>query len=276
LAVTSSDAVVVVTGAGGMGPAVAHRIGIGATVFLADLDDQALESAARSLSANGYDVVSHVVDVSRKDSVEALATDAAARGSVTAVVHTAGVSPVQAPVEAIMRVDLLGTALMLDAFGEVMSPGGAGVFISSMAGTMASLDPDFELRLATTPTCELLDLAELSAGVISDSGTAYAVAKRANQLRVRAASLSWGRRGARVNSISPGVIATPMGASELDGPHGEIMRAMIAASGTGRIGTPEDIAGAVEFLLGPNAGFITGTDLLVDGGVIASLRTPQS
>jgi len=157
-----------------------------------------------------------------------------------------------------------------------MSLGGAGVFISSMAGTMASLDPDFERRLATTPTDELLDLAELSADVIADSGTAYAVAKRANQLRVQAASLSWGRRGARVNSISPGVISTPMGASELDGPHGEIMRAMIAASGTGRVGTPEDIAGAVEFLLGRDASFVTGTDLLVDGGVIASLRTPQS
>src|SRR5437016_3010488 len=115
-----------------MGVAVAHRIGMGATVILADLDDQALESAVQSLSAPGHDVVIHVVDVSRKDAVEALAAAAAARGSVTGVVHTAGVSPVQAPVEAIMRVDLLGTALMLDAFGKVMSPGGAGVFISSM------------------------------------------------------------------------------------------------------------------------------------------------
>jgi NAD(P)-dependent dehydrogenase (short-subunit alcohol dehydrogenase family) len=195
---------------------------------------------------------------------------------VTAVVHTAGVSPVQASVDAIMRVDLLGTALMLDAFGDVIGHGGAGVFISSMAGTMAALDPDFEVRLATTPTGQLLALAELSAGAISDSGTAYAIAKRANQVRVRAASLSWGRRGARVNSISPGVISTPMGAAELDGPHGEIMRAMIAASGTGRIGTPEDIAGAAIFLIGSDAGFITGTDLLVDGGVIASVLTPRA
>jgi NAD(P)-dependent dehydrogenase (short-subunit alcohol dehydrogenase family) len=186
------------------------------------------------------------------------------------------VSPVQASVDAIMRVDLLGTALMLDAFGEVISPGGAGVFIASMAGTMASLDPDFEARLATTPTDQLLALGGLSGGAVMDPGTAYAVAKRANQLRVRAASLLWGRRGARVNSLSPGIIATSMGAAELDGPHGEIMRAMIAASGTGRIGTPEDIAGAVNFLIGDDAGFITGTDLLVDGGVIASLRTPHS
>ena len=273
---TGSDAVVVVTGAGGMGCAVAHRIGIGTTVILADCDEQLLETAAAALTKTGFNVVSLVVDVSRKDSVEALAADAAARGSVTAVVHTAGVSPVQAPVEAIMRVDLLGTALMLDAFGDVISRGGAGVFISSMAGTMASLDPDVELRLATTPTDQLLELGELSADAISDSGTAYAVAKRANQVRVRAASLSWGKRGARVNSLSPGIISTPMGAAELDGPHGEIMRAMIEASGTGRIGTPDDIAGAVDFLIGNDAGFITGTDLLVDGGVIAALRNPPS
>jgi NAD(P)-dependent dehydrogenase (short-subunit alcohol dehydrogenase family) len=183
---------------------------------------------------------------------------------------------VQATVDAIMRVDLLGTALVLDAFGEVIASGGAGVFISSMAGTMASLDPDFERRLATTPTDELLELPGLSRKAISDAGAAYAVAKRANQVRVQAASLAWGRRGARVNSLSPGVVATSMGEAELDGPHGEIMRAMIAASGTGRIGMPDDIAGAVAFLVGADAGFITGTDLLVDGGAIAALRNPAS
>jgi NAD(P)-dependent dehydrogenase (short-subunit alcohol dehydrogenase family) len=274
--VAGSDAVVVVTGAGGMGCAVARRIGMGATVILADCNEQLLGTAAKSLTATGYDVVSRVVDVSQKDSVEALAADAAARGAVAAVVHTAGVSPVQASVDAIMRVDLLGAALMLDAFGEVIGPGGAGVFVSSMAGTIAALDPDFEVRLATSPTDQLLELAELSAGAISDSGTAYAVAKRANQVRVRAASLSWGQRGARVNSLSPGIISTPMGAAELDGPHGEIMRAMIAASGTGRIGSPEDIAGVVDFLVGSDAAFVTGTDLLVDGGVVAALRTPHA
>jgi NAD(P)-dependent dehydrogenase (short-subunit alcohol dehydrogenase family) len=268
--------VVVVVGAGGMGCAVARRIGAGSTVVLADVNEQSLEPAARALRADGYDVVSRAIDVSRKDSVEVLAADAAARGSVAAVVHTAGVSPVQATVDAILRVDLLGTALVLDAFGEVIGSGGAGVFISSMAGTMASLDAGFELRLATTPADLLLELPELSADAISESGTAYAVAKRANQVRVQAASRSWGRRGARVNSLSPGVIATSMGEAELDGPHGEIMRAMIAASGTGRIGTPDDIAGAVAFLLGDDAAFITGTDLLVDGGVIAALRYPAS
>jgi NAD(P)-dependent dehydrogenase (short-subunit alcohol dehydrogenase family) len=274
--VTGSKAVVVVTGAGGMGGAIARRIGGGATVILADFDEQALESAATPLTVAGFDVVRRVVEVSRKDSVDGLAADAAARGPVTAVVHTAGVSPVQATVDAIMHVDLLGTALMLDAFGAVISSGGAGVFISSMAGTMTSLDPDLELRLATTPTDQLLELDELAPGAVADPGTAYGIAKRANQVRVMAASRWWGQRGARVNSISPGVIATPMGTAELDGPHGDFMRAMIAGSGTGRIGTPEDIAGVVDFLASRHASFITGTDVLVDGGVIASLRAPES
>jgi NAD(P)-dependent dehydrogenase (short-subunit alcohol dehydrogenase family) len=165
---------------------------------------------------------------------------------------------------------------MLDAFGTVMAGGGAGVFIASMAGTMTVLDPEFEARLATTPTAHLLELPELAPGAIADPGVAYGIAKRANQVRVRAASLTWGRRGARVNTISPGVIATPMGASELDGPSGPMMRSMIAGSGTARIGTPEDIAGAADFLIGPHASFITGTDLLVDGGVVALVRTPQA
>jgi NAD(P)-dependent dehydrogenase (short-subunit alcohol dehydrogenase family) len=263
--------VIVITGAGGMGSAIARRIGAGTTIVLADVNEQALAAEASALAAGGYDIVSRVVDVSAQDSVDALAADAVARGPVTAVVHTAGVSPVQASVDAIMRVDLVGTALMLDALGAVISSGGAGVFITSMAGTMTALDPALERQLATTPTKALLEIPELAPDVVTDSGSAYGIAKRANQLRVRAASVAWGTRGARVNSISPGVIATPMGAAELDGPHGEIMRAMIAGSGTARIGTPEDIAGAAAFLLGPDASFITGTDLLVDGGVVASL-----
>ncbi len=145
-----------------------------------------------------------------------------------------------------------------------------------MAGTMATLDPDFEHRLATTPTGQLLDLAELAPGAIPDPATAYVVAKRANQVRVAAASVVWGRRGARVNSVSPGIIATPMGTAELEGPSGEVMRSMIAAGGTGRIGTPGDIAGVVDFLTGRDADYITGTDLLVDGGVVAALRTPPA
>jgi NAD(P)-dependent dehydrogenase (short-subunit alcohol dehydrogenase family) len=274
--VSAERRVVVVTGMGGMGASIAQRVGPGSTLVLADVDPELLDREASILAATGYDVERHVVDVARKESVDALATAAAALGPVSAVVHTAGVSPVQAPVDAVLSVDLVGTALMLDAFGAVVAAGGAGVFIASMAGSMMTLDPDFEARLATTPTEHLLELAELAPDVLSDPGAAYAIAKRGNQVRVRAASLAWGRRGARVNSISPGVISTPMGASELDGPSGAGMRSMIAGSGTGRIGTPEDITAAVDFLIGPHAGFITGTDLLVDGGVVAMVRTPRS
>jgi len=263
--------VVVVTGIGGMGLAIARRLGSGSTLLLADVNEGALRSAADELRAEGYQVVEQVTDVSDETSVGGLAQGAANLGRVEVLVHTAGVSPVQAPVEAVLRVDLLGTALMLDAFASVIAPGGAAVFIASMAGTMAPPQPDLESRLATTPTADLLDLPELSPDVILDPGTAYMMAKRANQVRVRAAALVWGHRQARVNSISPGIISTPMGNVELNGPSGEFMRAMVSGSPTGRVGTPHDIASAVEFLVGPQSSFITGIDLLVDGGVVAAV-----
>ncbi len=263
--------VVVVVGLGGMGLAVAKRLGSGSTLVLADSNAATLDAAADEIRADGYRVVEHQTDVSDQSSVTSLARTASELGRVEVLVHTAGVSPVQASVEAILSVDLLGTALMLDAFASTIANGGAGVFIASMAGTFFQLDPDLERRLATTPASELLALPELIPQAVPDSGVAYGLAKRANQLRVRAASLVWGQRGARVNSISPGVISTPMGTAELEGPNGDYMRQMVDASPTGRLGTPHDIASAVEFLAGPNSTFITGIDLLVDGGVVASV-----
>jgi NAD(P)-dependent dehydrogenase (short-subunit alcohol dehydrogenase family) len=257
-----------------MGVAVARRLGSGSTVVVADVRADATQTVGAGLRADGYDIVEHVTDVSDERSVFSLAETASDLGRVEVVVHTAGLSPVQAPVDAIWRVDLLGTALMLDAFGGVIAAGGAGVFIASMAGAMAPQVPDLEQRLATTPSAALLGLSELSA--FSDPGMAYGLAKRANQLRVRTAAKVWGQRGARVNSISPGIISTPMGNAELDGPHGEFMRQMIADSPTGRVGTPEDIAAAVEFLVSTNSTFITGTDLLVDGGVVAGMLSPSA
>ncbi|MBG0855750.1 SDR family oxidoreductase [Streptomyces spinoverrucosus] len=267
-----SSEVVVVIGVGGMGRAVARRQGAGRTVLLADHNESVLDSAAEALAEDGHEVRARQVDVTDGESVSELAADAAKLGRVTQVVHTAGLSPVQAPVAAILRVDLLGVALVLDAFGEVMAPGGAGVVMSSMAGHLAgALPPDQETALAQTPSDELLSLPFLSASTVTDPAQAYCLAKRANQLRVRAASTVWGDRGARVNSISPGVISTAMGREELASEAGGFMRAMVDASGTRRLGSPDDIAAVTAYLLGPDASFITGADLLVDGGALAGL-----
>jgi NAD(P)-dependent dehydrogenase (short-subunit alcohol dehydrogenase family) len=254
-----------------MGKALAKRLGSGSTVVLADFNADTLKTAADQMRADGHRVIEHQTDVSDKTSVAALADMASGLGRVEVLVHTAGLSPIQASAEAILRVDLLGSALILDVFASAIAEGGSGVVIASMAGSLQPIDPDLEHRLGTTRTADLLGLPELTRAVTGDSATAYGLAKRANQLRVRAASVIWGRRRARVNSISPGVISTPMGVAELEGPYGEIMRTMVDRSATGRLGTPDDIADAVEFLTGPHSTFITGTDLLVDGGVVAAL-----
>ncbi|WP_178945676.1 SDR family oxidoreductase [Kocuria sp. TGY1127_2] len=265
--------VLVIIGSGGMGAAIARRVGAGRTLVLADFDETRLEAFAASMRDDGYAAVEQKVDVSDRASVAALADTAASLGPVIAVAHTAGVSPQQAPVTAILHVDLLGTAIVLEEFQHVIAEGGAGVVISSMGGHMGSSPQDLEQALATTPTDELLELPFLSAENLTDAGAAYSLAKRANRLRVTAAAPSWGDRGARINSISPGIISTPMGQLELSGADGGGMRAMLDASATKRLGTPEDIANAADFLLDPRSSFITGTDLLVDGGVIAALRS---
>ncbi|UGT94558.1 MULTISPECIES: SDR family oxidoreductase [Mycobacterium] len=264
--------VLTVIGAGGIGQAIARRSGSGKTVLLADNNDEALASVVESLSAAGHRVLGRSVDVASAESVRGLAQYAASLGNVTHVAHTAGLSPVQAWAQTILAVDLVGVALMLQEFGDVVAPGGAGVVIASMAGHLVPpLTAEQEHALAHNPPGDLLALDFVSR--VTEPAFAYPIAKRANHIRVCAASAQWGRRGARINSISPGIISTPMGQQELHSGVGEDMRAMIASSGTGRIGTPDDIAAAAAFLLGPDASFITGTDLLVDGGVIAAVRS---
>lgn len=262
--------IAVIIGTGGMGRAVARRIGSGRRLLLADYDKAGLEAVADQLKGEGHDVAVQAVDVADAESVRALAATAAGLGPVTRVVHTAGLSAVQAPVDAILRVDLLGVALVLDAFGAVVAPGGSAVVIASMAGHLfPPLPPEQDRALAGTPAAELLALPFVAA--ITDSGAAYSIAKRGNILRVKAAAGTWGERGARVNSLSPGIISTPMSAEELAGESGERMRGMLAVSPVPRAGTPDDIADGACFLLGEGAAFVTGTDLLVDGGVVARL-----
>lgn len=263
--------VVVITGLGGMGLAIARRLGSGRHLVLADYAQDLLDRVAETLRSEGHHLDTVRVDVADAQSVANLAQHAAGLGTLRAVIHTAGVSPVQASPERVVQVDVLGTAHVLDAFLPFVSPGTVAVCIASMAGTMVPLPPEIEHALAVTPTDALAQLPLLDPTTL-DPGAAYSIAKRANQLRVQAASLPWGRQGGRVVSVSPGVISTPMGQAELQSAHGDTMRHMVQASGTGRLGTPDDIASAVEFLISPQASFITGTDLLVDGGVVAGLR----
>ncbi|MEA2481283.1 MAG: hypothetical protein QOJ07_3205 [Thermoleophilaceae bacterium] len=266
--------VLVVIGIGSMGLATVRRCGSGARVLLADVSDPALDTAAAALTADGHDVTTHRTDVSDPASVESLATAAGALGAVRGVVHTAGLSPVQARADRVVAVDLLGAAHVLDSFGRVVASGGAGVVISSMSAHLAPPPPpDDEADLACASVADLASLPCVRAAASGDAGLAYAFSKRAVIIRVAAATQGWGRRGARINSISPGVISTPMGQAELAGPSGAFMRQMVDGSAARRLGTPDDIASAAEFLLSSRASFITGIDLLVDGGVVAAMRS---
>jgi NAD(P)-dependent dehydrogenase (short-subunit alcohol dehydrogenase family) len=263
--------VVVVIGAGGIGQAIGRRQGSGRVVLLADRNESVLEAAQDAVEAAGHNVVTHPVDVSSRESVHALAQYAASRGNVVNVVHTAGLSPVQATPEAILAVDLYGVAMVLEEFGEVVAAGGSGLVVSSMAGHMLpALPAEQDQALASTPAEELLRLPFLSPEAIPSSGLAYAMSKRANHLRVRGAAIAWGERGARVNSISPGIILTPLAKDEMSGPGAEGNQTMIRECAAGRVGTTDEIATAAAFLLG--AGFVTGSDLLIDGGVIAAIH----
>ncbi|WP_406355980.1 SDR family oxidoreductase [Streptomyces sp. NBC_00658] len=263
--------VVVVTGAGGMGAAIARRLGSGRTLILADASRGQLDRSVGALRDEGYEARGVLTDVSDRGSVEGLAETAYGEGRLTAVVHTAGVSPATGTAKKILDVDLVGTAHVIDVFEKVASHGMSLVCVSSMAGHYASLSGADEAALATTPTEELLGLDVVTA-IGDDAQSAYIVSKRANHLRVQAAALAWNLRGARVNSVSPGVISTAMAKAEAESPSGEHMLKMLDACGAGRTGTPGEIAEVVAFLVGPGAPYITGTDLLVDGGQAAWIR----
>jgi NAD(P)-dependent dehydrogenase (short-subunit alcohol dehydrogenase family) len=265
--------VLVVIGIGGIGQAIARRQGAGKRVLVADFDEQTLDAAASALKETGYEITAAHVDVASRASVHALADAARTLGNVMEIVNTAGLSPNMAAADRILAVDLLGSALVLEEFGNVVAAGGAGLVISSMAGHMPPpLPADVDHALANTPADELLKLPALQPSAVPDPGTAYALSKRANHLRIQAECLRWAERGARVNSISPGIIMTAMAQKEMASPIGAAYRAMLAASAAKRVGTPEEIASAAAYLLGPDAGFVTGSDLLIDGGVIAALR----
>lgn len=266
--------VLVVIGAGGLGMAIARRQGPGKSILLADFNEVALQAGAKALEQAGHRVATQIVDVSSRESVNALAQQAERMGRVMQVAQAAGVSPTQAPPAVVLAVDLVGTALVLEEFGRVIAAGGAGVHISSMAGHRGNpLDQAHADALAHTPTDELLKLPFLDAKSVPTSTIAYEISKRGNSVRVQSASVLWGDRGARLNSISPGIILTALARDELAGERAQIFQDMIKASAAGRVGTADEVAAVAAFLLGPEAGFITGSDLLMDGGVIAALRS---
>nr|WP_208301296.1 SDR family oxidoreductase [Mycobacterium sp. DL440] len=263
--------VIVVIGCGGMGLSAARRLASGRRLLLADYSPTQLEAAVTALETDGHTVEGVPVNIADRASVETLAGLAGVAGRIDAIIHTAGVSPNLATARQIYEVDLLGTAHVIDAFLTVASPGTSLVCVASMAGQFAALPDDLERHLATAPTDQLLDHSGIDLDS-SNSAAAYTVAKRGNQLRVQAAAYAWGRNGARLNTISPGVISTPMGVQELAGPAGTVIQTIIDSSGARRLGTPDDIAAAAAFLAGPDSTFITGTDLLVDGGAISGQR----
>ena len=263
--------VLVVIGPGQIGLAIARRIGIGRHILLADLRRENAEAAAEILANAGNQVSVATVDVSSREDVHALVETATRLGDVTGLVHAAGVAPSQATPATILKVDLYGTALVLEEFGNVMASGGTGVVISSQSGhRLPPLTAEQNRALATTPVEALLDLRFLQPDQITDSLHAYQLSKRGNTLRVMAEAVRWGKRGARINSISPGIIMTPLAKDELGGPRGAGYRRMIETSAAGRAGTPDEVANVAALLMGPDGSFIFGSDVLMDGGVTAA------
>ncbi|MBU6496989.1 MAG: SDR family oxidoreductase [Rhodospirillales bacterium] len=263
--------IIVVIGAGSIGQAIARRVGAGKHILLADLRPRNAEAAAAVLADAGFEVTTASVDVSSRDSVRALVHNATALGEVTGVIHAAGVSPSQAPIETILRVDLYGTALVLEEFGNIIARGGSCVVIASQSGhRLGALTAEENAALATTPVDALLALPLLEPGRVRDTLHAYQLSKRCNALRVMAEAARWGKRGARVNTISPGIVMTPLARDELTGPRGEGYRRMIEHCPAGRAGTPDEIGTLGALLMGADGAFITGSDFLIDGGVTAA------
>lgn len=264
-------AVMLLTGAGQIGMAIARRMGYGMKIVIGDKNLKNAEAVADTMNRAGFDAVARETDISSRESIRALVAEAQRYGQIAMLVNAAGVSPSQASVETILKVDLYGTAVLLEEVGQVIAPGGTGVTISSQSGhRMPTLTADEDRLLATAPTEELLSLDMLQPQNIRDTLHAYQLAKRCNVKRVMAEAVRWGERGARINSISPGIIVTPLALDEFNGPRGDFYQNMFAKCPAGRPGTADEVANVAELLMRPQGAFITGADFLVDGGATAS------
>ncbi len=265
--------VIALLGAGSMGTAIVRKIAAGKKILLGDISEENLERVKKDFMYGGYDVETCVVNALEKESIEAFAEKADSLGDVKYFIDTAGASPNQAKPEHIVALDMVGTGYALDAFGKVMAKGGAGLVISSQAAYMYPFPYEAEQEVINAPTEKLAELSIVKDVAMQNSGLAYMIAKRVNHLQaIRAAAGAWKERRARINTISPGVVVTPLAYDEFNA-NGDGYQMMIDASAAERTGTSDEIAEAAAFLLGEHAAFITGTDLLIDGGVIASIRT---
>lgn len=263
--------VVIWAGAGQIGMAIARRIGYGKKIVVGDLRLENAQAIAKIMNEAGFDVEPMQMDLSSRDSVKALIAHAQEFGPIVHAINAAGVSPSQAPIETILKVDLYGTAVFLEEVGKVIAPGGTGVTISSQSGKrMPQLGNEIDEQLACTPCEDLLSLDVLQPENITDTLHAYQLAKRCNEKRVMMESVRWGQQGARINSISPGIIVTPLALDEFNGPRGDFYKNMFAKCPAGRPGTADEVGALAELVMGPQGAFITGSDFLIDGGATAS------
>lgn len=263
--------VILWTGAGQIGMAIARRMGFGKKIVVGDKKKENAEATSKIMNEAGFDCLPVVCDISSRESILSLIAEGQKYGEIAMLINSAGVSPSQAPIEAILKVDLYGTAVLLEEVGKVIKRGGVGVTISSQSGhRMKQLTPEEDELLATTPTEELLSLEMLQPKNMKDTLHAYQMAKRCNEKRVMAESVKWGERGARINSISPGIIVTPLALDEFNGPRGDFYKNMFAKCPAGRPGTADEVANVAELLMSDKGAFITGADFLIDGGATAS------
>lgn len=263
--------VMILTGAGQIGMAIARRMGYGKKIVIGDKKPENAQAIEKIMNDAGFDVEAMEMDLSSRESIKNLIAKAQEYGEIAMLVNAAGVSPSQAPIEAILKVDLYGTAVLLEEVGKVIKEGGVGVTISSQSGhRMPALTPEEDEQLACTPTEELLSLDILQPENIKDTLHAYQMAKRCNEKRVMAESVKWGEKGARINSISPGIIVTPLAIDEFNGPRGDFYKNMFAKCPAGRPGTADEVANVAELLMSDKGAFITGSDFLIDGGATAS------
>ena len=263
--------VMILTGAGQIGMAIARRMGYGKKIVIGDKRLENARAIEKIVADAGFDVTAMEMDLSFRESIQKLIAEAQKYGQISMLVNAAGVSPSQAPIEAILKVDLYGTAVLLEEMGKVIKEGGVGVTISSQSGhRMPALTPEEDEQLAVTPAEELLGLSILQPENIKDTLHAYQIAKRCNEKRVMAEAVKWGEKGARINSISPGIVVTPLAIDEFNGPRGDFYKNMFAECPAGRPGTADEIANVAELLMSDKGAFITGADFLIDGGATAS------